>query len=120
MHNVYVPPAATDNDISLNSSVSLTFLPGSDDGAEVCTPIIATADQLVECEEDFSVTFCLTTVGSSLSMGNSVTAVTLIDSDGMYMCLCVYVCMLSSSHLYIILSPFFSCLFWRAYNSKCC
>lgn len=77
--------AATADDYSLNSSVPLTFLPGSVDGTEVCTSLTALADQLVECEEDFFVSLALVTQGSSISLGNTATNVTLTDGDGMCM-----------------------------------
>jgi hypothetical protein len=75
--------AASTDDYSVNSSVPITFLPGSADRAEVCTPLTAFVDELVECEEDFSVLLALETPCSSLSLGNTVTAVTLVDGDGM-------------------------------------
>ena len=67
----------------MNSTVPLTFSPGSADGTKVCTPLTAFADQLVECEEEFFVSLALVTPGSSLSLGNTATTVTLTDGDGM-------------------------------------
>ena len=68
----------------MNSTVPLTFSPGSADGTEVCTPLTAFADLLVESEEEFSVSLALVTPGSSLRLGNTTaTAITLTDGDGM-------------------------------------
>ena len=63
--------------------VYLAFLPGSTDQVEKCTHINATADDLIECDEEFKVVLALSTPGVSLSLGNNITAVTLIDGDGM-------------------------------------
>lgn len=60
----------------------ITFPNGSADGAEICTPLTAYADNLVECEEDFGVILTLLTSAPSLSLGNNLITVTLIDGDG--------------------------------------
>ena len=62
--------------------MSLIFLPGATNGESVCVNVTLLTDQLVECEEDFTVVLALDTVGDSVSLGNSSTAVTLLDSDG--------------------------------------
>ena len=49
----------------------------------MCVPLTAVADNLVECDEDFTVILDLISSGTSLSLGNNSTAVTLSDSDGM-------------------------------------
>lgn len=56
---------------------------GSVDGVEKCAYINATADDLVECEEEFMVVLAQLTHGESINLGNNITAVTLIDGDGM-------------------------------------
>jgi hypothetical protein len=60
----------------------LTFAPGSADGAEMCAPLYAIADNMVEPEENFTVLLTLSTSGESLSLGNSVTTVTVNSSEG--------------------------------------
>jgi hypothetical protein len=72
---------AGDGDFS-SLSTSLTFAPGSSDGALMCPSIAIVPDTVIEDEEDFSVTLSLVTTGASLSLGNNVTAVTHIDDDG--------------------------------------
>lgn len=65
-------------------SVFLTFAPGSTDGAEMCESVVANSDRLVESEENFKVQLALGTLGgSNLRLGNSLTAITLTDSNGM-------------------------------------
>ena len=61
----------------------LTFGLGSTDGADMCTSLTANADYLVEYEEDFALMLNLETAGASLSLGNGVTTITIIDGDGM-------------------------------------
>lgn len=62
----------------------LTFAPGSTDGAEVCASVVANSDDLVEFEEDFIIQLTMETLGgSNLRIGNSVTAITLTDDNGM-------------------------------------
>ena len=63
--------------------VPLTFSSGLTDQVEKCAQINATADNLIECDEEFKVVLALSTPGVSLGLGNNVTAVTLIDGDGM-------------------------------------
>ena len=63
-------------------SVVITFPKGSVDGAEVCASISVNSDNLVEYKEDFRVILALVTSGSSLSLGNNASTVSLIDSDG--------------------------------------
>ncbi len=62
---------------------SLSFASGSPDGAMVCTNVTVVPDMMVECEEDFTVELTLDTDKDSLSLGDSSTLVTLVDSDGM-------------------------------------
>ena len=76
--------AATAGDDFLSlSSVPLTFPAGSANGSKVCTTLTATADDLVELDEDFKVLLDQVTYASTLSIGNNVTAVTLIDGNSM-------------------------------------
>lgn len=62
--------------------VPLTFVPGSGENTEVCTTLSAIPDDVVEGDEEFTVILSLTTTGPSLSIGNNVTTVTIVDSDG--------------------------------------
>lgn len=71
------------DDYSPLSSVSLTFSAGSIDGVEKCITVNAASDDLVECDEEFKVVLALSTPGISLALGNNITAVKLIDGDGM-------------------------------------
>lgn len=63
-------------------SKSLTFAPGSGDGALMCSSISILSDNITEFEEDFIVKLALVTAGENLSLGNNITAVTHIDDDG--------------------------------------
>lgn len=64
----------------------LTFPSGSEDSAEMCASVSVNSDNLVELEEDFTITLSLVTLGAIFTLGNNVSAVTLIDSDGMLCC----------------------------------
>jgi hypothetical protein len=79
---------ANARDYSPLSLESLSFLPGAADGTEVCTPIAIVSDNLVECEENFGLILTLVTSGASISLGSSVSTVTLLDSDGKQPCMC--------------------------------
>jgi hypothetical protein len=74
--------AATPGDISA-LTMPLTFAPGSSDGAEVCTSVTASDDNLVECDEELTIMLSLVTTGARLSLGNNATSVTVSDNDGM-------------------------------------
>lgn len=76
--------ATASNDFMALSSVPLTFSPSSANGAKVCTSLVTTADNRVESEEDFRLLLVQLTSGTSLSLANNSTAVTLIDGDGMF------------------------------------
>ena len=62
----------------------LSFMPGSSDGDMVCYNVTILSDDLVESEEDFTVELTLNTIDDGIQFGNNITAVTLIDSNGMY------------------------------------
>lgn len=63
--------------------MDLTFGPGSTNGAELCAPVTADSDNLVESDEDFRVVLTMVTpTGTSFHLGNTGTVVTLTDSDG--------------------------------------
>lgn len=83
--NIATIPLATVTDGDFSSlSVPLTFLPGSNDSAEMCTSVMALYDDLVEFEEYFTVTLTLgRTSVTGLKLGNSETVVAVINSDGM-------------------------------------
>lgn len=50
----------------------------------MCALVAAISDDLVESDEDFRIELNLVEIqGSSLSLGNTETVVTIIDSDGM-------------------------------------
>ena len=63
---------------------SLTFSPGSGDGALVCSSIYIYPDNRIEQDEDFTVALALVTTVESLILGNNATVITIIDDDGMY------------------------------------
>jgi hypothetical protein len=65
-------------------SKTLVFPPGSGDGAMVCSSIAILQDNATELDEDFFISLGLVAIEESLSLGNNVTNVTLIDSDGMF------------------------------------
>ena len=48
-----------------------------------CINVTVNRDDLVEFEEEFSVELMLNSSKDNLSLGNNVTVVTLVDSDGM-------------------------------------
>lgn len=89
---MYVATVANGDFSSL--SVPLTFAPGSADGAEMCAPITANVDNLVEPEEHFTVTLTSVTTSSvsGLKLGNTQTVVAVSDSDGMFIILLQYRC----------------------------
>ena len=72
------------DDFSPLSSVPLTFSTGSSDGEEICTSLMTFADDLIECEEEFTVTTAVSAVGCNLFLVNNSTVVTLIETSGMY------------------------------------
>lgn len=80
---LYFSATIGDGDYS-SLSQSLTFAPGSGDGARICSSVAILSDNVTELEENFSIALNLVTAGESLSVGNNVTLVTLTDSDGMY------------------------------------
>ena len=59
----------------------MTFMVGDADGQERCATIALTEDDLVECEEDFTVSLALVTSNPNLSLGTEITTVTISDSD---------------------------------------
>ena len=67
-------------------NVPLTFSPGSADGAELCVPVLAEADNLVEFEEYFvlNLTFLPLSLESqnSLSLGNTATTIHISSNEG--------------------------------------
>lgn len=48
----------------------------------MCISVPVAVDSLVECDEQFSIVLGVLTTGTSISTGNNVTAVTLVDSEG--------------------------------------
>ena len=63
-------------------SLSITFIPGSGDSALMCPSVSILSDEAVEGVEDFTLRLALVTSGTSLSLGNSATAVSITDIDG--------------------------------------
>ena len=59
----------------------VTFMIGDADGQERCASIVLSEDDLVECEEDFTVSLALVTSKPNLSVGTDMTTVTISDSD---------------------------------------
>ena len=63
-------------------SIPLTFAPGSG-SADMCAFVTVNRDNMVERDEEFSITLTLTSELRFFVL-NSNTAVTLTDSDGKY------------------------------------
>jgi hypothetical protein len=61
----------------------LTFGVGSADGTNVCASLMVNSDDLVEFEEYFTLVLSLETPGANINLENSITTVTITDSDGM-------------------------------------
>lgn len=65
-------------------NISLTFVPGSGDGKELCASVTTSSDDQVESDENFTVDLALLTqTGTSFSLGNSETAILLTDNEGL-------------------------------------
>ena len=62
--------------------MSATFSNGSAHGTNICTNVTVNSDSEVESEEQFTVMLALVVSGTSLSLGNTTSAVILIDNDG--------------------------------------
>ena len=60
----------------------VTFPVNSTNGTTKCVPLGINPDNLVESEEHFVVMLAMVTSGTSLSLGNNMLAVTLIDDNG--------------------------------------
>ena len=65
--------------------MAVTFIPGSEDGDSMCVTVPVISDSLVEYEEDFIVTLELVTSGVNLNLGNTITTVTIMDSNGIHL-----------------------------------
>ncbi len=65
-------------------NMPLIFPTDSSDGDMVCANVTVVSDDMVECEEEFSVELTLDTIKDSLSLGNNSTLIALVDSDCMY------------------------------------
>lgn len=73
--------ATTERDFS-SLNTSLTFPSGSTDGAQRCALVTALSDNLVESDEEFSLSLTLVTpTASSISLGNNRTTVHLTDNE---------------------------------------
>ena len=66
-------------------SEEVTFMIGDADGQERCTNITLMADNLVECEENFTVSLALVTNKPNLSLGTDKSSVVIEDSNCMLM-----------------------------------
>lgn len=64
-------------------NMPLQFPSGSINDAEICANVTVIPDNMVECDEDFSLELTLLTAKDGLSLGNDATSVVLLDSDGM-------------------------------------
>lgn len=60
----------------------VTFLSSSVDGAERCIPVGVKFDGMVEHQEDFVAQLDLVTLEPNFSIGNNMSSVIIIDSDG--------------------------------------
>jgi hypothetical protein len=78
----YIFFTATSNDFSPLSAVPLTFSPQSVNGEQICANLTVFADDLVESEENFTVTLDLMTLNEVLTVGNAIAMVTVVDIDG--------------------------------------
>ena len=74
---------ATSDDFSALSSLSLAFPPQSVNGEQICANLTLVTDNLVECEENFTITLELMTSNEILTIGNAVAVVIITDIDGM-------------------------------------
>ena len=63
-------------------SVTWTFQSGYGDGDMLCEPLMVNSDNLVESNEDLRANLALETPGSSIHLGNNVSFITIIDSNG--------------------------------------
>ena len=63
-------------------SASLEFPAGSPEGTARCSNITINEDTLVEGSETFSVMLTLISMELGVTMGNSVTTVTILDNEG--------------------------------------
>jgi hypothetical protein len=68
----------------------VTFPAGSADGTRMCTSVTVNSDYLVEAEEYFTVRLALVSSGTSFILGNATSTITLIDSDGSYVIMKMY------------------------------
>ena len=75
--------ATSGDDFTALLAEEVTFLVGDADGQERCATIDLTDDDLVECDEDFTVSLALVTSKPNLSLGTDSTTVTISDSDCM-------------------------------------
>lgn len=64
-------------------NMPLQFISGSGNGAQMCANVTVIPDNLVECDEEFTLRLTLLTNKESLSLQNNFTSVVLLDSDGM-------------------------------------
>lgn len=70
----------------------------------MCASLAANIDDKVECEEDFTVLLALLTPGNNLNLANTITAITIIDFNGIQ----TWSCTNSSSRM-----PFFSAAYFE-------
>lgn len=71
-----IPNVATAADWVALFTLSLTFVTGSGNGAQLCAPWTARTDDLVEGDEDFNLILAL--VSSSFNLGNAATNVVIL------------------------------------------
>lgn len=83
LHTFPLPTAISGSDFTPITSMTLTFSASSND-TEICVPVIALDDQLVECDEYYSIVLSLLSpIASSLNIASNETTITLIDADCM-------------------------------------
>lgn len=73
---------ATAVDYSTPFTLSLTFVTGSGNGAQICASWTARTDDLVEGDEEFNLVLTLETPERGLNLGNSATNIVIMDVDG--------------------------------------
>ena len=69
--------AISGNDFNMLLGEEVTFMVGDADGQERCADIDLVEDELVECDEDFTVSLALVTSKPNLSLGTVITTVAI-------------------------------------------
>ena len=73
---------ATAADLATPFTLSLTFVTGSGNGAQICASWTARTDDLVEGDEEFTLVLALVTPERGFNLDNPATNITILDVDG--------------------------------------